>query len=176
MKERLARLALTSAALVGLTPASVGPVSATTAKEVWFIGNLIVPIGLGYPIITPLEHGTFTFSSDTCLKGSASSPDKPDTKAGVDPCTITAVGTIWGHCGLATGVGLLRIGNLSGTKSDIEVPITIELFGEELVIRGGGGNTTVSGITTTLRTTGSCEDGTATGSVITGSVTYVDIT
>jgi hypothetical protein len=176
MKARTARFAVLVAAVLGLMATMVPSASATTIKEIEFVGTASVPTGLGYPVITPPEHGSFTFSSDTCVKVSVSTPDKATPKTGVDPCLIVAQGTVWGHCGQSVGVGVATIYNLSGTKEAISTYFTWTEIDGEAVVTGGSGNTTITGVATVIPTSGSCTDGSATGFTIIGTWTYVDLT
>jgi hypothetical protein len=176
MKARTARLGVLVAAVLGLMATMIPSASATTVKEITFQGTASVPTGLGYPVITPTEHGSFTFASDVCVKESVSTPTKATPKTGVDQCFIFASGTVWGHCGLSTGVGVVTLVNLSGSKATESIPFTFEGVGGELIVQGGSGNTTITGVVTAVPTTGSCTDGSAQGFTIVGTATYVDIT
>ena len=181
MKVRTARLSVFVAAVAGLMATMIPSASATTVKEVEFVGTATVPCGLSYPVLGPPEHCTFTFSSNTCLKASVSTPDKTNPKNGVDPCQITAAGTVWGHCGQSTGVGLATVTNLSGNKgAPIDVSFTFMGVGGELIVQGTASNgATVVGVVTAIPAvggSGSCTNGTGTDFIIIGTITYVDIT
>jgi hypothetical protein len=176
MKARTARFGVLVAAVLGLMATMIPSASATTVKEITFVGNATIAGGLGYPVITPPNHYGFTLSSTVCVKESVSTPDKPAPKVGPDLCSITAAGTVWGHCGLSTGAGVVTLENLLLEKATRSLPFTFTGVGGELIVQGGSGNETIIGVVTAVPTTGSCTNKTATGFTIVGTATYVDIT
>lgn len=198
-------------AVGGLMAVAMPPAQATTTKTITITGIMTLRGGaFGFPC-TPNKpcppattttvkpdakgvpsvnftmqngnHAEFDFNTTTlCVKTSASTPTKTTQKGGAPAqCRVSATGSIWGWCELATGLGTATITNLSNNKSTITTAIKFTWSGPNVHITGGNNTTNITGdpaMAPEPAAVGgpSCTNKTATRFTIAGNLIYKDTT
>jgi len=139
---KLFRKALTALILaLGLTMQMAIPADALSAGGVAFVVRVRTSTGLGYPVLTPPNAGTFEVASTSTVAcadvaGNVNKPGKAPVEAGVS-CRITAKGTFaapGANCGRSFGTVSGTLTTSSGTS--IAYAGNFETAGSGLVISG----------------------------------------
>lgn len=194
MRRHLAR---TVVLVLVVTASSVAtrPAAADTIKTVKFAGKLTLTdcAGLGDPVVNGLptvsptvksgpkneplvnhaplgNHCSFTFGTTMCIKTSLGK------KNGIDTCLFFGRGSLWGYCGMFTGVGVFTLVNASGTKTTYNTQLKLTGTGPFLTMSGGDAETNAYGTSVVVVTRGNCRNKTATEFDVAGSLAIKDCT